>query len=446
MEQLKWDAVLSAVALELPKEDFDNWIAYLKFQSNDNFTVNLIAPSQFIKGWILSNYKSILLKQIRLQLPKIENININVSTFINEEQDTIATPAFKPTNNKETSTIGFKLDPNYTFSNFVVGKPNEFAYAAARRIATDPKVVFNPLFIHGSVGLGKTHLMHSIAWYILEEEQPRKFLYLSAEKFMHLYIKALSNKDMINFKEMFRSTDVLMIDDFQFISGKEQTQEEFFHSFNSLIEQGKQIILSADKPPSDLSKIEERIISRLNAGLVADIHATNYELRLGILESKIKQLKVKVPKEVTEYLAHNITSNVRELEGALKRVLARQELLNSKITLELAIEATEDIIRSNNRAVGIDQIQKVVSEHYGIKFSDMLSNRRLKHIALAKQIAMYLAKQLTSYSFADIGKKFGGKDHTTVLYAVKKIDHLQKHNQDVEKDINLLLKTIKRSF
>lgn len=453
MEQLKWDAVLDAIKLELSKDDFDNWISNLSFQSNDNFNVSLLAPSQFIKGWILTNYKTIILKHIQTQVPKIEHINITVSSFANNEKASANLGVINTHNSQtdnevsleKTRTIGFKLDTKYTFNNFVVGKPNEFAYAAAKRIASDTKVVFNPLFIHGGVGLGKTHLMHSIAWYILEEKQNRKFLYLSAEKFMNLYVRALSNKDMMNFKEMFRSTDVLMIDDFQFISGKDQTQEEFFHSFNSLIEQGKQIVLSADKAPSELSKIEERIISRLNAGLVADIHATSYELRVGILNSKIKQLKVKIPQEVIDYLAHNITSNVRELEGGLKRVLARQELINSKITLDVAISATEDIVKSNNRAVSVDQIQKIVAEHYSIKFSDMLSNRRLKHIALAKQIAMYLSKTLTTYSFADIGKKFGGKDHTTVLYAVKKIDELQKKNSDIEKDIIFLIKTIKKT-
>ncbi|MGV3278966.1 chromosomal replication initiator protein DnaA [Rickettsiales bacterium LUAb2] len=450
MNDLNWDNVLLELKNHLDDDSFEGWIKHLCYKSNNGYIAYLTAPSQFIKNWITGNYKEQILEAIKLQLPKITSLDITISTVndfpasyesVNNNQNTNTIAASET---KNFNTLGFKLDPNYTFENFVVGKPNEFAYAAAKRIAEDTNVTFNPLFIYGGVGLGKTHLMHSIAWHIIKSKQPRKFLYLSAEKFMQLYIKALRDKDIISFKEMFRSTDVLMIDDFQFISGKDQTQEEFFHSFNSLIEQSKQIILSADKSPSELSKIESRIMSRLNAGLVADIHATSYELRIGILETKTKQLKIKLPEDVIKFLASSITSNVRELEGALKRIIAKHELLHKKIDLEMAMNAVEDIIKTNNKTITIDEIQKTVSEHFAVKFSDLLSNKRLKDIAHARQIGMYLAKKLTSMSFAEIGKKFGGKDHTTVLYAVNKIEELRKTDSETIKNINLLNKIIKK--
>lgn len=330
------------------------------------------------------------------------------------------------------------LDPRFTFDNFVVGRSNEFAYAAARRVADSPNVTFNPLFLHGGVGLGKTHLMHAIAWEISRKTPARNVLYLSAEKFMYRFIRALRFKDTVGFKEQFRSVDVLMIDDVQFISGKDSTQEEFFHTFNALIDTKKQIILSADKSPSDLVGIEDRLKSRLGWGLVADIHDTDYELRYGILQTKANQLGVDIPESVLNLLAQRITSNVRELEGALNRLVAHAEFVNRKVTVETAQDTLRDLLRTSMRRIDIDAIQKDVCEHFALKLVDMSSSRRSRNIARPRQIAMYLCKILTTASLPEIGRKFGGRDHTTVMHAVKTIEKLIDEDASLAEDVALL--------
>jgi chromosomal replication initiator protein len=292
--------------------------------------------------------------------------------------------------------------------------------------------------LYGGVGLGKTHLMHAMALHIWQQDPKRRVIYLSAEKFMYRFIRALKEQNTVNFKEMFRNVDVLMIDDVQFIGGKGATQEEFFHTFNALVDQGRQIVISADKSPSDLEGMEERLQSRLNCGLVADIHATTYELRLGILESKAEQLKVEVPQKIMEFLAHKITTNVRELEGALNRVVAHSQLVGRDITLETAQEILHDLLRANDRRVTIEDIQKRVSSHFNIRVSDMHSARRARSVARPRQVAMYLAKQLTSRSLPEIGRKFGGRDHTTVMHAVKKVEELRDCDTSFAEDVELL--------
>ena len=334
--------------------------------------------------------------------------------------------------------ISAALDPRYTFDNFVIGKPNEFAYAAARRLAEAESVPFNPLFLYGGVGLGKTHLMHAIAWHIRRTQPHRTVIYLSAEKFMYRFIRALRDKNTVDFKDQFRSVDVLMVDDVQFISGKDSTQEEFFHTFNALVDQGRQIIVSADKSPSDLEDIEERLRSRLGSGLVADIHATTYELRLGILESKAERQNIELPQRVMEFLAHKITANVRELEGALNRVIAHAQLVGREISLEMVQDVLHDVLRASERRVSIEEIQKKVAEQFNIKVSDMHSARRARAVARPRQVAMYLSKQLTTHSLPEIGRKFGGRDHTTVMHAVRKIEELHVSDPSLSEDIDLL--------
>ncbi|PWC32552.1 chromosomal replication initiator protein DnaA [Azospirillum sp. TSO35-2] len=347
-------------------------------------------------------------------------------------------PNAVPTILEDRSDLSAALDPRFTFENFVVGKPNELAHAAARRVADATTVTFNPLFLYGGVGLGKTHLMHALAWQIRKNDPNRKVLYLSAEKFMYQFIRALRFKDTMAFKQQFRSVDVLMIDDVQFISGKDSTQEEFFHTFNALVDQNRQVIISADKSPSDLEGMEERLRSRLGWGLVADIHPTTYELRLGILQAKADALQASIPMKVLEFLAHKITSNVRELEGALNRIVAHAELVGRAITLETTQEVLHDLLRANDRRVTIDEIQKRVAEHYNIRVADMHSARRARAVARPRQIAMYLAKQLTARSLPEIGRKFGGRDHTTVMHAVKKVDELRATDPSFAEDVELL--------
>ncbi len=330
------------------------------------------------------------------------------------------------------------LDPRFTFNDFVVGKPNELAYAAARRVAEADKVPFNPLFLYGGVGLGKTHLMHAIAWQLKQQRPDKRIIYLSAEKFMYQFIRALRTKDTMSFKEQFRSVDVLMIDDVQFISGREATQEEFFHTFNTLVDHNRQIVISADKSPSDLEGLDERMRSRFGWGLVADLHPTTYELRLGILQSKSEQLTSDIPAKVLEFLAHKITSNVRELEGALNRIVAHATLVGRPISLENTQEVLHDLLRANDRRVTIEEIQKRVAEHYNIRFADMHSARRARAVARPRQIAMYLAKQLTARSLPEIGRKFGGRDHTTVMHAVRKVEELKSCDSEFGEDVELL--------
>lgn len=342
------------------------------------------------------------------------------------------------TANSSALEISAPLDPRYTFDNFVVGKPNEFAHAAAKRVAVSTEVQFNPLFLYGGVGLGKTHLMHAIAWQIRERDPNRTVIYMSAEKFMYRFIRALREQNTVDFKDQFRNVDVLMIDDVQFISGKDSTQEEFFHTFNALVDQGRQIVISADKSPSDLEGMEERLKSRLNCGLVADLHATTYELRLGILQTKAERMNADVPPKVLEFLAHKITSNVRELEGALNRVAAHASLVGRDVTLETAQEVLHDLIRAHDRRVTIEEIQKKVAQHFNIRTSDMHSARRARSVARPRQVAMYLAKQLTSRSLPEIGRKFGGRDHTTVMHAVKKVDELRERDATFAEDVELL--------
>jgi chromosomal replication initiator protein len=334
------------------------------------------------------------------------------------------------------------LESRFTFGSFVVGKPNEFAHACARRVAEQPSSQgFNPLFLYGGVGLGKTHLMHAIAWELAgagRGGRPVVVAYMSAEKFMYRFIAAIRSHSTMEFKEQLRSVDVLMVDDLQFLIGKDNTQEEFFHTFNALVDAGKQIVISADKSPSDLSGLEDRLRTRLNCGMVADLHATTYELRLSILEAKAALAGVPVPFKVMEFLAHKITSNVRELEGALNRLVAHANLFGRAVTLETAQEVLHDILRAHDRKVTIDEIQRRVAEHYNIRFNDMSSPRRARAVARPRQIAMYLAKQLTSRSLPEIGRRFGNRDHTTVMHAVSRVTELMERDNAFAEDVELL--------
>jgi chromosomal replication initiator protein len=343
--------------------------------------------------------------------------------------------------------LGAPLDPNLSFDNFVVGASNELAYAAAKRIAEADKVSFNPLFLYGGVGLGKTHLMHAIALEIKKNWPERKVLYLSAEKFMYQFIRALRFKDTMSFKQQFRSVDVLMVDDIQFIAGKDSTQEEFFHTFNTLIDHNHQVIISADRSPVDLDGIEERIRSRLGWGLVTDIHPSDYELRLGILQSKAEAHLEENPgliinDNMLEFLAQKIDSNIRVLEGALNRVIAYSSFVGRPLTIDMAQEVLKDLIRASQRRITIDDIQRKVADYYNLRLSDLLSARRSRQIARPRQVAMYLSKILTTRSLPEIGRKFGGRDHTTVIHAVKRIEGLRDSDSAIQEEVDLLTRSL----
>lgn len=465
-EQARWEKVRTKLRETFGEGVYRSWFDGLGFDGIDNGVAVMTAPTRFVREWVMTNYASELRNVWRQEVETICAVDIIVGKSIVAKSAPVnQVPAAAPVSanedapaklaynsneqrsrvdsleDEEEFTIGSPLDPRFTFENFVVGKPNELAYAAARRVAEaeEAPIGCNPLFLHGGVGLGKTHLMHALAWQIRRENPGRRVLYLSAEKFMYQFIRALRFKDTMAFKEKLRSVDVLMIDDVQFISGKDSTQEEFFHTFNALIDQKKQLIISGDRSPSDLEGIEERIRSRLGWGLVADIHSTTYELRLGILQSKAERLEgIEIPQKVLEFLAMKITSNVRELEGALNRVVAHSTLVGQTISVETTQEVLKDLLRANDRHITIEDIQKAVAAHYNIKLSEMHSARRSRIVARPRQVAMYLAKRLTSKSLPEIGRKFGGKDHTTVMHAVKRIEELRVSDQDLSMDIELL--------
>ncbi len=472
----EWDRVRTRLRAEFGDDAFNSWMKPLGLGQCYEAQVTLEAPSRFMRDWVSTHYAERIREFWRAERPTLRDVTILLRPPMPVRREPIVAPAANYTNGHhgngnhghgnghaaaapaekpvasspvassivrpsaaEENDFGAPLDGRYVFDTFIVGKSNELAHAAARRVAEADAVPFNPLFLYGGVGLGKTHLMHAIAWHIRQKHPSRKVIYLSAEKFMYQFVRAVRFKDTMAFKQQFRSVDVLMIDDVQFIAGKEQTQEEFFHTFNALCDQNRQIVISGDRSPTDLEGIEERMRSRLGWGLVADIHPTDYELRLSILQSKAERARAKgFPPKVLEFLAHRITSNIRELEGALNRLLAYSNLVGRPITLESAQEVLQDLLRANDRKVTIEEIQKRVAEHFNIRLSDMSSARRARAVARPRQVAMYLAKQLTSRSLPEIGRKFGGRDHTTVMHAVRKIDELREIDSSFAEDIDLL--------
>ncbi|HEY0837300.1 MAG TPA: chromosomal replication initiator protein DnaA [Azospirillum sp.] len=476
----QWARIRGRLKDEVGEIAYRSWLQPLAVAGMKEGEVRIVVPTRFMRDWVLTHYVDRIRALWSGENPDVQSIDVIVASSsvplaLTPDNDESPMPlprpappaavlsATTPANvyaspwgappygssdespnaagallDERDDTISAPLDPRFTFENFVVGKPNELAHAAAKRVAEASTVTFNPLFLYGGVGLGKTHLMHAIAWAIRRKDPSRRVIYLSAEKFMYQFIRALRFKDTMAFKEQFRSVDVLMIDDVQFISGKDSTQEEFFHTFNALVDQNRQVIISADKSPSDLEGMEERLRSRLGWGLVADIHPTTYELRLGILQQKADSLGAAIPQKVLEFLAHKITSNVRELEGALNRIVAHSELVGRSISLESTQEVLHDLLRANDRRVTIDEIQKRVAEHFNIRVADMHSARRARAVARPRQVAMYLAKQLTARSLPEIGRKFGGRDHTTVMHAVRKVEELRASDPAFAEDVELL--------
>lgn len=464
----QWARVRGRLRAEFGEATFRSWLKPLTLAGRRGQDLRVAVPSRFMRDWVATHYADRIMALWSSECPEIRSVEVIVDSRDagNANQDaedgalddaaagetpaprdqssqapSIGNPAFAATALLETdglAEVSATLDPRLTFDNFVVGKSNELAHAAALRVAESDVVPFNPLFLYGGVGLGKTHLMHAIAWHIRRKQPQKRVIYLSAEKFMYQFIRALRNKNTMAFKELFRSVDVLMVDDVQFIIGKESTQEEFFHTFNALFDQNKQVVLSADKSPSDLQGLEERMRTRFGWGLVADIHPTTYELRLGILQAKAEQAPIQMPSKVLEFLAHRISSNVRELEGALTRIIAHATLVGRPVSVESAQELLKDLLRANDRSVTIEEIQRRVAEHYNIKLADMSSPRRARQVSRPRQIAMYLAKQLTTKSLPDIGRSFGGRDHTTVMHAVKKVEELATGDISFAEDIDLL--------
>lgn len=433
-----WNSICDDMKLEYGEPVSNSWIKPLSPSKVENGVLFVVAPNAFFRDWVESHYRSKLFefcKRISQDIVSIEIVAADGNVFVEEKTAQNSEIILKEASDQN---IGIMLDPKLTFDTFIVGKPNEFAYAAARRVAESDSVAFNPLFLYGGVGLGKTHLMHAIAWSIKARSPKKNIAYMSAEKFMYQFIKSVRYKDTMAFKEQFRSVDVLMIDDIQFICGKDSTQEEFFHTFNTLIDNNRQVVVSADKSPSDLDDMEDRLKSRLGWGLVADIHPTTYELRLGILESKMSEYSVVIPQKVLEFIAHKVTSNVRELEGALNRIVANAMFIGREVSVDSAREVLSDLLRTSDRKITVEEIQKKVAAHYLVKLSEMISSSRVKKLAIPRQVAMYLTKELTTMSLPEIGKNFGGRDHTTILHAYKKIKSEMETDQNLAEDIRLL--------
>ena len=447
---LSWQRISHRLKSDLGEAKWKAWIKPLAVESVQDGVLLVRAETPFMRDRVLSNYAEKLRMLAKIEFSNVEAVDVVLATAQTASQAAVRTGAandFPPrltsaalqTETALTTTGSVEgLDSRLTFDNFIVGAPNQLAYAIAKRVAESAEATYNPLFLYGGVGLGKTHLMHAIAWEINHRQPHRKVMYLSAEKFMYRFIRALRFRDMMSFKEQFRSVDVLMIDDVQFISGKDSTQEEFFHTFNALVEDGRQVVLSADKSPTDLSGMEERLRSRLGWGMVADIHPADYELRLGILQARRDKSGIDVSDKVLDFLARKITSNIREIEGAFNRIVAHATLVGREITVETSRELLADLLRASSRRITVDEIQKQVASHFHIRVADMFSARRSRQIARPRQIAMYLAKNLTSLSYPEIGRRFGNRDHTTIMHAVRKIEDLMLTEPELADDVNLL--------
>ncbi len=448
MTQDQWGQLKQDLLKTIGKSNFKSWIEPLELSHIEEGVATFAVPTSFVGNYVSQKYGDQILYHAQSVSPEIRRVHFQVpANQVRRPSAPRVEAKPQPAPRQTAGVPAAPLDRRFTFDTFVVGKPNELAHAAAKRVASGGPITFNPLFLYGGVGLGKTHLMHAIAWELSQRQPELNVVYLSAEQFMYRFVQALRERKMMDFKSMFRAVDVLMVDDVQFIAGKESTQEEFFHTFNALVDGGKQIIISADRAPGEIENLEERIKSRLQCGLVVDLHPTNYELRLGILQSKVEYYRTQYPglvlaDGVLEFLAKRITKNVRVLEGALTRLFAFASLVGHEITMELTQDCLADVLRSSERQVTIEEIQRQVSDHYNIRLSDLIGPKRVRIFARPRQVAMYLSKQMTSRSLPEIGRRFGGRDHTTVMHGVRRIDELRVADSQIAEDIDLLRRTL----
>ena len=460
-----WGMVKNEIKSLVGEATYSSWFTKIRSVSLNGGILELKVVNSFVKDWVLRNYQESLNEIVRRVSKKIFYCSIVVDKDLgsseqrdspnsyNIVQDSSEEPARNLKNSSESQLAEpgaenyteHSLDDRFTFDTFIVGKPNEFAYAAAKRVCDSvlkssikERLPFNPLFLYGGVGLGKTHLMHAIACDIKKKNPHKRVVYLSAEKFMYHFIKAMRFRDMVAFKDQLRSVDVLMVDDFQFIIGKESTQGEFFHTFNELINSNKQVIMSADKSPADLDGLEERVRSRLGWGLVADLHPATYELRLGILQSKVEKLNLNCKNSVLEFIANKIETNIRELEGALTKLAVHACLVKQEIDIDMACKVLQNLMQQRRKVMlELASVQELVCDFYGIKLTDLKSAKRTRSLARPRQIAMYFAKKFTTMSLPEIGKGFG-RDHTTVLHAVRSIEKLANENFTLKEDLGLI--------
>jgi chromosomal replication initiator protein len=445
-----WQQATENLERVLSERDFTTWIKPISFSHNDDTTVFLAVPTLFFKEWIEEHYQQVLVGALSVTAGKKYFIEFVVQegsqdAEIPQPEDLIIKGHQEETEQPVTTqpeSSSTSLNPKYTFELFVSGTGNQFAHAAAMAVANNPADTYNPLFIYGGVGLGKSHLLNAIGHTIRAKSPDLNVCYCSAEKFMYEMVNALRQKRMDQFRSRFRNLDVLLVDDIQFISGKVGTQEEFFHTFNALYDMQKQIVITSDKFPREISDLEERLRSRFEWGLIADIQPPDLETKIAILKKKSEITKIQLPEDVIYFLASSDTRNIRELEGMLIRLGAYSSLQGIPITLDMARENLKEIIGDRRKEITVELIQKVVAEQFGLKMSDLKSSKRLKNFVQARQIAIWLCRDMTNFSYPDIGSKFGGKDHSTVIYAAKKIDQALKDDLKLSKiieDIKLIL-------
>lgn len=457
--QIVWKRVAQRLRAELGEDLFTSWFTRMEVVGRSAETVVLSVPTKFLRGWIQSHYRDRLLKLWTLEIDDITEIDIRVRTVGAPMSLAVARPqppaedrveALPDTVSDLSAERGSPLDRAMTFENFVVGQSNGLAHAAATRVAeAEPgaPVSFNPLYIHSPSGLGKTHLLQATAWRVRTRTPSRRILYLTAERFMYHFIAAIKSKDMLAFKDFFQGVDVLLIDDFQFLQGRTM-QQEFCHTFNSLVDSKRQVIIAGDLPPAQLESIDDRMRSRLAGGLVVDIEPADLGLRRQILKMRLDQAKkrectVDIDDDVLDYVANKIPSGGRELEGALTRIIANQQLVQMRMTVDMAAQAVRDLVRpSDSRRIKIDDILRVVGRHYNVAKSDLLSPRRARSIVRPRQVGMYLAKALTTRSLPEIGRRFGGRDHSTVLHGIRKIEELMKQDDKLAREVELLMRLL----
>ncbi len=440
-----WTAVRDGLRRDVGARSFDRWLGRIilgDYCSTDR-SITLVLPSAFMANWVSSNYAERLTLAWRNALPDVRVVKIAADVATGERIEPVATPANPEPEVEQPAAPRFRFDPKFTFDSFVVGQSNRIACNAARAIAEGGPMRFNPLFVYGPTGQGKTHLLHAIGHGYTARKPEARALAMSAERFMIDFVNAMRAKDTMAFKERLRSVDILLIDDFQFIAGKETTQEEFLYTIDELMRGGRRLIISADRSPQELDGVEGRILSRLTQGLVVDIQPADYALRRAIVDAKVAAMPgVVIPAVVLDMLASRIASNVRELEGGLNRLVAYASLNARPIDEDFAEEVLADMFRASRRRVTIDEIQKRVSEHFKIRQAEMVSARRARAVARPRQIAMYLAKQLTPRSLPEIGRRFGGRDHTTVIHAVKQIEKLRAADSEIDADVRALMRAL----
>ncbi len=447
--QQLWQAIIGDLEVTLSRGNFITWFKNTGIIEKADDYIVVGVPSDFVKNWISNKYQANLLKSLKSISPEVKTIKYYVGHFkaenpdqpalINEPGDKKA-PAASAAKAVPARTGG--LNPQYTFETFIVGQNNELAHAASTAVAKNPGSQYNPLFIYGGVGLGKTHLMHAVGHKLLASNPNLKVLYVTSEKFTNDYVSAIQQKKIDEFKRLYRNIDMLLIDDVQFIAGKEQTQEEFFHTFNELRDKGKQIILTADRLPKDIPAIEQRLVSRFEWGMVADVGAPNLETRMAILQNKLSKKGIIISREIIEFIAENVVNNIRELEGALNKLLVYQQIENKPLTLEQAKNILASIVNAKKKAVTLSKIAESVANFYSITLEDLLKQSRRKEFVKPRQTAMYIARKELGSSFPSIGEFFGGRDHTTVMHGVEKVEKAVDANDGIKQEVELILEKI----